>query len=190
MHCVTLLLLGLLACTAPALGEGVYLGGAFGARTYDNACEAHALACASRDSAWGAFAGYRFNRRWSFEAGYLDLGDAQATYPRVTSALAVTGHVDGYDLAALFAIPTGNRGQFLLRAGGYRWQAATRSVEFSADDVGWSATAGAAFEWRLGQHWQLRCQYLYLDDLGSGATGRANGHLASVALSYGIRAQR
>src|SRR5262245_41668808 len=97
------LLLGLFVHPAP--GQGFYLGAAIGARGYDNACEPAALACERRDSAWSAFAGYRFNHRFDIEAAYLDLGESRTTYPRLTSTLEVSGDIDGYDLSALFRMP-------------------------------------------------------------------------------------
>jgi len=36
-------------------------------------------------------------------------------HPRVTSTLQVTGDIEGHDLSALFAIPTGQDWRFFLR---------------------------------------------------------------------------
>ena len=163
---------------------GFYVGGEAGARGYQNACEPAALSCDRRDAAWGAFAGYRFNDFISTEAAYLDLGEARATYPRLTSTLDVTGEIDGFGLSALLGIPATGNVRVFARAGAFRWQAKTRSTEFTTEDQGWSATLGAGFEWHAGKSWLLRCQYLYLDDIGGVDTGRANGHVVSLALGY------
>jgi len=187
----TIILLGLWAWSANAqAGEsafdepGFYLGGEIGARGYQNACGPEALSCDRRDAAWGGYAGYRFSHFISVEAGYLDLGEARATYPRLTSTLEVTGDIEGYGLSALLGIPATADVRFFVRAGAFRWQAETHSSEFAIEDQAWSAMLGGGFEWHSGRSWLWRCQYLYLDDIGSSNTGRANGHVVSVALGY------
>jgi OOP family OmpA-OmpF porin len=181
-----LILFGLCICVSPTFAQdsGIYLGGAFGGRGYDNACEPQATSCDRRGGAWSGYAGWRFHQRFGVEVSYLDLGNARASYPRVTSILDVTGHIEGYDLSALFNIPAGEDVWFFLRAGGFRWQARTRSDEFAFDEEDWSATAGAGFEWRAGRRWQFRGQYQYLNDIGGEETGRANGHVVTFGASY------
>lgn len=178
----------LLACCAGAPAawagdRGVYFGGTFGSRYYDNGCQPAALSCDREDSAWGLAAGFRFDPHWSVELGYLDLGAAHANYPRLTHTLEVTGRIDGYDLSALWGIPAGEHAQAFLRLGAFRWSAETRSAEFSFDAQGWSVSAGFGLEWAAGS-WRLRGQFLYLDDLGDTQTGRANGLLATLGASY------
>jgi OOP family OmpA-OmpF porin len=163
---------------------GMYIGGEVGASGYANGCEAQALSCDRRATAWGASVGYRFDRLMGVELGYLDLGQAHATYPRSTGPLQVQGDVKGYHVSALFGIPVGENARFFLRAGGYRWQAKTQSTEFETREDGWSATAGGGFEWRMAPSWQLRAQALYLDHIGGTNTGGANGLVASVGIVY------
>lgn len=186
--CRFVLLLGSCLCAAntQAQDSGIYFGGTIGGRGYDNACQPEALSCERRGTAWGAFTGYRFNPRFGLELGYLDLGEAHANYPRLTGALEVTGDIDGYDFSALYAVMAGPDVRFFLRVGGFRWQAKTRSPEFAFDEEGWSASAGAGFEWHAGRHWQFRCQYLYLNDIGGEETGRANGHVGSLSVTLFI----
>jgi len=174
------------SASTPSEVPGVYLGGEIGRRGFDNACEPQALSCDRRGTAWGAFAGYRFDHRLAIELGYLDLGQARATYPRTTGTQQVTGDIEGFHLSGLFAVPVAQEVQLFARAGGYRWRANTRSTEFSARDEGWSATAGGGMAWRFDRSWHLRGQYLYLSDIGGSHTGRANGHIVSLGISYFI----
>jgi len=168
----------------PIDAPGWHVGGAIGARSYHDACGPQALSCDRSGSAWGAFAGYRFEQRIGIELGYVDLGNARASYPRLTSPLQVKGDIAGYDISILYGIPIAQDSQVFLRAGAYRWRAQTHSTEFSMRDDGWSATAGGGFEWRMAPSWRLRGQYLYVNDVGGQATGGGDAHVLSLGLVY------
>jgi len=171
---------------SPFETRGAYVGGDIGGSGFHNACEPQALGCDRHGAAWSAFAGYRFGRRLGIELGYLDLGHAHATYPRLTGTLKVTGDIEGWQLSAQYGMPAGQDARFYLQAGGLKWRARTYSAEFTTRDDGWSATLGGGFEWRVAPSWLLRAQYLYLNDLGGTATGGANAHVASLGISYFI----
>jgi OOP family OmpA-OmpF porin len=183
------LVLALASCVwaASSHADGVYLGGEIRARIFDDACEPQALSCDRRGDSWGAFAGYRFDPHFGLELGFVDLGEARAIYPRLTGTREVDGSIEGYDLSAILGIPAGKDARFFLRAGGFRWRATTSSSEYAAETEGWSFTAGGGFEWSARRSWQLRLQFLYLDDLGDVDTGETNAVVASLAVSYFIR---
>jgi|KBSSwiStaDraftv2_1062776.scaffolds.fasta_scaffold39899_2 OOP family OmpA-OmpF porin len=175
---------------APALGQdlfdepGVYFGVEAGAVDYDNACEPHALACDGSDAAASAFAGYRFSSRLSLELGYHDLGEAVATYPRLTSTVEVTGALDGYDVSVIVGIPVTPKWQAFLRAGAFRSRAETSSEELDAADEDWFGQVGGGIAWHFRPAWQVRFQYLYLPNLGGVDTGEFEGRVLTAGASY------
>jgi OOP family OmpA-OmpF porin len=178
--------------TAPAdpFGAGLYLGAEVGGMNFDNACDPTALSCDHTDTAAAGFIGYRFDSRFTIEAGARDLGGARATYPRLTSTIDVVGDASGYDLSALLRLPFGPSWETYLRAGAFYWEAETMSPEFSATESGWSPSAGAGFGWQFKPAWQMRLQYLYLADVGGPDTGEANVETLTVGVLYTFGSRR
>ena len=170
--------------TAPALQPGFYLGGQLGYKDYTNACEPHALSCDQDGGIWGAFGGYRVGQHFSLEAGYLNLNEVIAVYPRLTNTVSTTGEMEGYDLSLLLALPFAARWQVYARAGAFNWQAKLTRTTGELNDSGWSPSAGAGITWQFHRSWQARFQYQYLGALGNLAMGEANGQLVMLGLSY------
>jgi OOP family OmpA-OmpF porin len=172
------------AAPADRFAPSFYVGAEAGATNFDNACDPTALSCDHTDSTGAPFLGYRFDSRFGLELGWRDLGEARATYPRLTSTIDVVGAIEGYDLSALMRFPLSAAWEAYVRAGAFRWDAQTVSPEFSAAESDWSPTAGAGFAWRFRPAWQMRFEYLYLDDAGGTETGETNVETLTVGLSY------
>jgi hypothetical protein len=176
------------AAQEPASAErfepGFYAGAELGEMRYGTACSPTALSCDHADSVYAVYGGYRLGRRFMLEVGKRDLGEALAVYPRLTSTIDVVGEVDGYEFSALLRLPFGRAWEAYVRAGGYHWDAATASSEFSTAESDWSPSAGAGFAWQFRPAWQARFQFLYLGDVGGTETGEANVEMLSAGVSY------
>jgi len=161
-----------------------YVGAELGALYYDNACEAAALSCDDTDVAASVFGGYRFNSYLALELAYSDLGEAHATYPRLTTTLDVTGKMRGYGLDLLVSIPINDVLSAYARGGAFYAESETRSAEFRAEETSWSPAAGAGLAWRFQPRWQARLQYLFVSGVGGTQTGESNAEILSLGLSY------
>lgn len=183
--------LGLAASSAPAQESvpdhgpaGFYVGAEFGGMNYGNACDHTALSCDHKDWSRAAFAGYRFDSHFTLELGWRDLGDARAVYPRLTNTIEVIGEAEGFELSVLWRYPFSRTWEAYLRGGAFRWDAKTRSPEFSTSDSGWSPSVGAGLAWKFHPAWHARLQFLYLGDVGGTETGEANVEMLSVGITY------
>ncbi|MBB6091696.1 OOP family OmpA-OmpF porin [Povalibacter uvarum] len=164
--------------------SAAYFGGEAGALYYDNACEANALSCDDTDVTAAIFGGYRFNPYLALELSYRDLGEAHATYPRLTSTLDVTGQMRGYGLDVQVSLPINDTWLAYVRGGAFYSQAETRSSEFQAEEDEWAPAAGAGIAWQFRPNWQARIQYLFLSGVGGADTGESNAEIVSLGLSY------
>jgi OOP family OmpA-OmpF porin len=169
-----LAILGLLALASPAIAQdqGIYLGGSLGYTQYKSSCKRATVPCDDRDDAWRLLAGYQFNRHWSAEVGYGDLG--AATGSGANGFFAVK--TKAWDLSALASIPVAGGLSALLRLGMYR---ARTTIDQQGPGVvtphaagtnsGFTFGAGVGYNlWKLG----LRAEWQRYDGVGTGDIGK------------------
>ena len=155
----------------------------------DDAFVASGTSIDDTDTAWKAYAGYRFNRYLAVEIGYVDLG--QATFvTTVTSApppynaftpfeIHGTAEATGYNLVAVVGVPLGPGAMLFAKAGAFRWEAdfTERVPGLSAARVARTErdtkpTYGVGIELRLWEALRLRAELERFEEVGSGIGGR------------------
>jgi OmpA-OmpF porin, OOP family len=156
--------------------SGIYLGGSLGYAQYKDTCKNLVVACDDHDTAWRFFAGYQFNRNWSAEFGYGDLGDA--TGQGVTN-LGTAGQFKrqsyAFDLSALGTVRiAGGLGVF-GRLGLYMARTTFDSeipptVDSHEAGTNSGFTYGAGLSYMLG-HFGLRAEWQRYANIGGHSTG-------------------
>jgi OmpA-OmpF porin, OOP family len=164
-----LAILGLLALASPAIAQdqGIYLGGSVGYSQFKDSCRRANVPCDERDDAWRFFAGYQFNRHWSAELGYGDLGAVSGSGAVGSFSLKVRG----WDLSALGSIPIAGGLSALGRIGVYRVRTtldqagpAFAPIHEAITDSGFTLGAGLGYNlWKLG----LRAEWQRYQNVGS-----------------------
>lgn len=146
----------------------------------------------SRDSAWSLNAGYRFNRNFALEAGYVDLGSYRFTGN--TSAPAA-GSLDGrykahgYSLVAVGIVPLqsgfslyGKAGLFLART---ELSASSSATALGgADSSRGTGTIGAGLSYDFTRNVFGRAEWNRYARIGDDNTGRASVDLYTVGVGY------
>jgi OOP family OmpA-OmpF porin len=174
-------LLGLAAAVAAAPAkaqgdDGLYVGGSIGIAHYYEGCKSFLVPCDDRDTAWRIFGGYRFNRYFSVEAGWFDLGEASGSGPFGTPPVqtTLTEHAEGFDFGAVFYWPVWNQLNLIGRVGVHQ----TRMKIEQTQPTGTASVAGNNTGYYIGAGMQynlgvigLRAEWVRYGDVGTtGAT--------------------
>jgi len=161
-----------------------YLGGKLGVNHYQHGCESWSLDCDKNSVAAGVFAGYQFNDNFAFEAAYIDLGDAKASYLENGNNYQHTGSMKGLELSALGSLYLTEDIAAFAKAGVFNWHGSNKGPFNNTNADDWAATVGAGLTYQLNDAWQARFEYQYFDHLGNDTIGGTNAHLTSIGISY------
>jgi len=146
------------------------------------------------DTGWKVFLGYRANKNFAFEAGYVDLGEATIV-TTTTGPDAIFGgraEVNGYFGDVLGIMPVDPSLDLFLKAGIYRWQmewdvaAATGGSVFlaSGKENGTNIKLGLGASYRIGDSISIRAEYERYRDVGDkDVTGKDDVDFFSVGIS-------
>ena len=221
----TLALIAVLA-SAPVLAKepalGFYVGGGIGqsgfrgdyARQVDDAYAGTGLTVDAasvtddKDTAWKAYAGWRFHPYGAIEAAWLDFGEARTHYAIGVPAQGVATRdgryrLSGAEVSALAIVPIGDRATLYAKAGALFSR--LEYDESGADQFGTPASFShtsrdTRFLWGLGGSFELaeslsmRVEWQRAEDVGErfALTDSGNGRfdhvdMATIALSWRFR---
>lgn len=171
--------LGLLAAAVagPAAAqddEGLYLGGSVGYSQYKSICKSLLIPCDANDTAWRGFAGHQWNRNFSLEVGYANLGEVTGAGDLLgTGPATYKREVKAWDLSAMLAFPVSGRLSVLARLGAYRARTtedqagAFGTLHAGGTNSGLTYGLGAGFMlWKLG----VRAEWQRYDNVGTPST--------------------
>jgi OOP family OmpA-OmpF porin len=169
---------------AAAQDRGIYLGGSGGFAQYKNSCKRANVPCDDHDTAWRLFGGYQFNRYFSAELGYADLGAATGTGALGTFAVDVRG----WDLSALASIPVVGGLSALGRIGMYRARTTVDQVgpgvvtpHAAGTNTGFTYGAGLGYSlWKLG----LRAEWQRYENVGNNSIGEDEIDVFSIGALF------
>lgn len=145
-----------------------------------------------KSSAFGLFGGYRFNRNFAAEAGYLVAGKFTAEASNASGTVSDEFTAQGIVGDVVASVPiTGNLG-LLARAGVFRWSVKDTFVlngnSASASKSGISLHLGAGISLELNRNVELRGTYEKLKNVGDvNVTGRSDIDLLVGSLVYRFR---
>jgi len=203
------------AIAFPASGwaqeSGGYLGGSLGQAKYAGGAPCPGE-CDNADTAWRIFAGYQFNRYFSTELGYADLGQTSARNIFAGGGITffTTGTLDSavtaWDLVGVGALPLSERFSLFGRLGMYQADVKNRRsnqsfsssfgpspgspigapvvAESSVNPSGVAAGLGARYDFT--RHLGVRAEWQRYSkvDTGASARGEIDVDLLSVGLLY------
>jgi len=161
-----------------------YLGGKIGSNTYQDGCESWSLNCTENDLALGVFGGYQLNQYIAFEAAYLKLGEAKATYLETGVEQTYIGSMQGFEFSALASINLTKNFATFAKAGTFNWFGENNNSEISHTGYSWAPTAGVGLSYQFTKNWQARVEYQYFHELGNTTLGSSSSHLTTLGISY------
>lgn len=157
-------LLGLLAAAiaGPAVAQskddekGLLIGGSLGVSQYRTACNnLSPFTCESTDAAYRVFGGYQFNKWFSVEIGYADLGPVTGNDAMGTSFALTNQAFDGVGVVSLPVAGNlsafGKFGLFSTRTTLVTTTTTGQRVDAGSTNVNYSYGAGLQYNlWKLG----------------------------------------
>jgi OmpA-OmpF porin, OOP family len=178
---VAVLALVAAAIAGPAAAQGadpsgIYLGGSLGYAEYKDNCKNLVVQCEDHDSAWRFFGGYQFNRNWSVELGYGDMGESSG---QGTTNFGVTGRFSrktyGFDLSGIGSIYMTQRLAAYGRLGAYMVRTTYDEdipglLDTHTGQTNSGFMFGAGLSYTLGRL-GVRAEWIRYDNVGGGDTG-------------------
>lgn len=137
--------------------SSVYVGADVGQSKFKDACNDSALqpGCDDKDTAWGLFAGYQFNRNLAAEIAYHDLGSASG------SGASRDGKT--WEIDALGILPLTNQFSAYGKLGGYRGKYQGAGLDNKSNDWTW----GLGVQWDFTRNVGVRGEWQQYRNLGS-----------------------
>jgi OOP family OmpA-OmpF porin len=148
-----------MAIALPAAAQSrlssVYVGGDLGQSKFRDACNG-IPGCDDKDTAWGLFAGYQFNRNIGAEIGYHDLG----------SVSTPLGSIDGtaLELVAVGSLPLTTNFSAYGKLGGYRGKLEGLGSSNTNNDL----TYGLGLQYDFARNIGVRGEWQRYQDMGTG----------------------
>jgi len=175
--------------------KGIYLGGSVGYAQYKDVCKNLFIPCEGNDTAWRFFGGYQFNRNWSLELGYADLGEAEGAGPIPAGGNATfRTQAYGFDLTGIGSVYLTQRLSLFGRLGAYMGRT-TRDIEFTnfpnvnEAKTNSGFTYGAGLGYNLG-YFGVRAEWQRYGNIGtnqnSGIEGGPSGTDEIDVFSLGL----
>jgi len=161
-----------------------YLGGKIGSNTYQDGCESWSISCDESDLGLGLFGGYQLNEYIAFEAAYLKLGEAKATYLETGVEQTYIGSMHGFEFSALASINLTDEFAAFAKAGTFNWFGENNNDEASHSSYSWAPTIGTGLSYQITKNWQARIEYQYFHELGNRTLGSSSSHLTTLGVSY------
>jgi OOP family OmpA-OmpF porin len=136
--------------------SSAYVGGDVGQAKYKDGCGITPN-CDDKDTSWGLFAGYQFNRNLGAEVGYHDLG----------SISAPGASIDGraFELVGVGSLPLTNAFSVYGKLGGYRGELKGLGIKETNNDL----TYGLGVQYDLTHNVGLRGEWQRYADMGGGS---------------------
>ena len=153
------------------MDSGFYLLAGAGRARSDVGCTAE---CDNRDTTWGAYAGYQFNRYFAIEAGFADFGKITVSANLAGAPVTTRFETTVWEADALAIAPFTEKLSGFAKIGVYHYN--TDSVQSGAF-IGTSSSKGTEFTVGLGLQYMFtpnfgaRLDWQRYNDLGTGAPG-------------------
>jgi OOP family OmpA-OmpF porin len=172
----------------PSLSSA-YVGGGFGQSQAKDGCTGVGgvgVTCDDKDTAWKIFGGYQFNRNFSGEFGYTDLGEVKASGPGGSAQIKA----NAWELSAIGAWPLAQQFSIYGRLGGAR--AETKLSSSSGQSGKKSAinlTFGAGAQYDFTRNLGLRAEWQRYSDVKvrndtTGVEGKSNVDVLGISVLW------
>ena len=161
----------------PALSSA-YIGGSLGQSEVDFDCEGDP--CDKKDGSWRIFGGYQFNRHFSAELGYANLGEATVD---LAPGARLTLETTAWDLSAIGAFPVGPVSIF-GRLGLYRAEVEASILGFSADADNTGLTWGLGVQYDVTKNLGIRAEWQQYNDVEDDVGAEADVRVLNLGLVW------
>jgi OmpA-OmpF porin, OOP family len=176
---------------AVAQENGFYLGAKAGQSKFRGGCEPTPgitfTSCDDKETAWGVFAGYQFNRYIALETGWTDLGEITAVGNVGGTPFSAGISAKGWEFVGVGSIPFSQQVSAYAKAGAYRWRVrGTVAVPglgtASASDSGTDFTYGVGLRFDFTKNVGARLEWQRYNDVGTATTGEGDLNLWSLGV--------
>lgn len=142
--------------------------------------------------AFGLFGGYRIDRNFAVEAGYLDLGEFTAEVDTTSTSVSNKVTVNGIVGDVVATVPVAGDLGLSARAGIFRWSVddtfVLNGVSDSSSKSGTGLHVGLGVSLKLGKRMEIRGAYEKFKKVGEeGVTGQSDVDLLAGSLVYYLR---
>jgi OOP family OmpA-OmpF porin len=125
-------------------------------------------ACGPRGKGWKMFAGYRFNRVFSFEGSFIDFDKASLTATSGTETTTVSARATALSAAAVATIPLWNLEVFgkvgIAKVKAQSGEASLSGATFKLGKNDNEAHVGLGLAYRLTREWDVRAEFERIRD--------------------------
>jgi len=182
-------LFALVAISTPALSQqdtGWYAGLGLGQSEANDACTGIAgpgISCDEKDTYWKIFGGYQLNKNFGFELGYVQLGEATASFAGFGSASI---EAKGFELLGVGTLPINQQFSVFGKLGFFRWDVDFKDgtgLVGNASDSGTDLTYGFGVQYSFTKNVALRAEWQRYNDVGeANTTGKADVDTLGVSV--------
>lgn len=179
LRCKPFLIAALIALgvsSTPALAQsqdaGWILGAAGGTSKFKDGCPgvlAPLTSCDDKDVAWKVFGGYQFNSYFSFELGYVDLGEVKQSAPGVEATFEGTG----IETVLVATLPIDQQFALFAKWGLFSWEldrTITGTGAGTTEASGKEITYGFGVKYNFTRSIALRLEWQRYMDVGDQST--------------------
>jgi OOP family OmpA-OmpF porin len=170
--------------TVSAQDSGFYVGTHLGQAKAKNTCDDFSgvpnVSCDDTDMSWKILGGYRVNRNFAAELGYIDFGSVKASGPGGT----LTAELHAFDLVGVGILPVTDRFSLYGKIGAYHGtvdasaRVSTFSASASEDSTDLTFGFGASFD--ITRQFGVRAEWQRYNDVGGSDTGKDDIDVLSV----------
>jgi OOP family OmpA-OmpF porin len=170
--------------TVSAQDSGFYVGTHIGQAKAKNTCNDFSgvpnVSCDDTDLSWKILGGYRVNRNFAAELGYIDFGSVTASGPG--GSLGV--QIQAFDLVGVGILPVTDRFSLYGKIGAYHGtvdssvQLGAAHAKASNDSTDLTFGFGASFD--ITRQFGVRAEWQRYNDVGGSDTGKDDIDVLSV----------
>lgn len=175
------------AFAAHAQGQGFYVGGHLGQAQAKSTCDdfrGPGISCDDSDMSWKILGGYRVNRHFAAELGYIDFGEFKATGPGGTASAKASA----FDLVAVGILPIADRFSVYGKLGAYHGtvdaKVRTFTLNGDASDDSTNLTYGVGAGFDMARNLTLRAEWQQYKDVGGSETVKADIDVISLGVLF------
>lgn len=162
--------------------SSVYIGGSLGQADADLDCDG-ALSCDNKDTAWRVFGGYQFNRHFSVELGYANLGKATQDFG---GGDTLEAEATAFDASVVGAFPVGPVSIY-GRLGLYRADLEVNEPLFgNVEESSNGVLVGVGVQWDFTKNLGVRGEWTRYDGLDGQAASGGETSVDIDVLSIGL----